>query len=159
MLPLAFEEIKIDGFVNRLNRYRLSAISDSQSAASWQYFPGTGGNISYSLTALWLATLERHLGWETLQPAMSLYYERYKFKHPRPEDFFGVIQEVAGQDLTWFFDQTGQWALAIIFLTVLVKLILLPLTNKSFTNMQKMQKLAPESCYLVWVFHLNNTKA
>ena len=30
---------------------------------------------------------------------------RYAFKHPQPEDFFAVVNEVSGRDLTWFFDQ------------------------------------------------------
>lgn len=46
--------------------------------------------------------------------------------------------------LAWFFSLTGHWALAILLLTVLVKLLLLPLTNKSFKSMLKMQQLAPE---------------
>ena len=38
----------------------------------------------------------------------------------------------------------GSWAFAIIILTILVKLMLLPLTQKSFTQMQRMQQLKPE---------------
>jgi YidC/Oxa1 family membrane protein insertase len=38
----------------------------------------------------------------------------------------------------------GSWAFAIIFLTVFVKVLLLPLTHKSFTQMQRMQQLKPE---------------
>ena len=38
----------------------------------------------------------------------------------------------------------GNWALAIVFLTILVKLLLLPLTQSSFIQMQRMQKLKPE---------------
>jgi YidC/Oxa1 family membrane protein insertase len=41
-------------------------------------------------------------------------------------------------------DFVPSWALAIVILTVLVKLILLPLTHKSFAQMQRMQKLKPE---------------
>ncbi|MGH9172859.1 MAG: hypothetical protein ACRD1H_00810, partial [Vicinamibacterales bacterium] len=44
-------------------------------------------------------------GWETLQRIMSAFFERWKFRHPRPEDFFAIANEVSGQDLTWFFDQ------------------------------------------------------
>jgi hypothetical protein len=36
---------------------------------------------------------------------MSTHFERWKFKHPRPDDFFTTASEVSGQDLTWFFDQ------------------------------------------------------
>ena len=52
-----------------------------------------------------LHTLERMLGWEMLQRIMSTFFARWKFKHPRPEDFFAVANEVSGKDLTWFFDQ------------------------------------------------------
>jgi hypothetical protein len=36
---------------------------------------------------------------------MSTYFERWKFRHPQPEDFFAVVNEVSGEDMTWFFDQ------------------------------------------------------
>ena len=36
---------------------------------------------------------------------MTTHFERWKFKHPRPEDFFRTASEVAGRDLTGFFDQ------------------------------------------------------
>jgi aminopeptidase N len=50
-------------------------------------------------------TLERMLGWDTLQRILSTYFTRFAFKHPKPKDFFDVANEVSGQDLTWFFDQ------------------------------------------------------
>ena len=31
--------------------------------------------------------------------------ERWKFRHPQPDDFFAVVNEVTGEDMTWFFDQ------------------------------------------------------
>ena len=49
--------------------------------------------------------MERMLGWNTLQRIMSTFFDRYKFKHPRPADFFAVANEVGRQDLTWFFDE------------------------------------------------------
>ena len=45
------------------------------------------------------------LGWQTLQRILSTYFTRWAFKHPKPDDFFAVVNEVSGQDLTWFFDQ------------------------------------------------------
>ena len=33
------------------------------------------------------------------------YFERWQFKHPKPDDFFRIANEVSGQDLGWFFDQ------------------------------------------------------
>jgi hypothetical protein len=59
-------------------------------------------------TSLWLHTLERTLGWPVLQRIMSTYFDQWKFRHPRPADFFAVVSEVSGQDMTWFFDQVSQ---------------------------------------------------
>ncbi|PKN58516.1 MAG: hypothetical protein CVU56_05405 [Deltaproteobacteria bacterium HGW-Deltaproteobacteria-14] len=46
--------------------------------------------------------------------------------------------------LVWLHGGVGHWALAIILLTFIVKLVLLPLTNKSYRSMQKMQQLKPK---------------
>ena len=85
--------------------YRYSAESDVPATQSWRYWPGTGGGITYSKTAIWLNTLERLVGWPVMQKIMSTYFDRWKFRHPKPQDFFAVVNEVSGQDLHWFFDQ------------------------------------------------------
>jgi hypothetical protein len=36
---------------------------------------------------------------------MSAHFERWKFKHPKPRDFFDVTTEVLGRDIGWYFDQ------------------------------------------------------
>lgn len=106
-IPWVFRDLPLtratDG--NRMPRFRGAAKSDAQMTESFRYWPGSAGAITYSKTALWLHTLERMLGWETLQRAMSTYFGRYAFRHPKPRDFFDTVSEVAGQDLTWFFDQ------------------------------------------------------
>lgn len=106
-IPWTFRDLPLtratDG--NRLAGYRSTARSDMQSAQTWQYWPGSAGGITYNKTAVWLHTLERMLGWETLQRILSTYFSRWAFKHPRPDDFFKIVNEVSGQDLTWFFDQ------------------------------------------------------
>ena len=91
---------------NRLAGYRRDAKSDAQSTPTYRYFPSSGGNITYNKTALWLNTLERWLGWPTLQRVMSAHFSTWKFKHPSPADFFTIANGVSGQDLGWFFDQT-----------------------------------------------------
>lgn len=46
--------------------------------------------------------------------------------------------------LRWVHSVVGLWVLAIILLTVVVKIILLPLTQKSFKQMRAMKMLQPE---------------
>ncbi|MCU1382066.1 MAG: Aminopeptidase [Acidobacteria bacterium] len=90
---------------NRLAGYRRDAKSDAQSTPTYRYFPATGGSITYNKTALWLNTMERWLGWETLQRIMAAHFGAWTFKHPAPHDFFAVANQASGQDLGWFFDQ------------------------------------------------------
>jgi hypothetical protein len=106
-VPWVFDDVPLsratDG--NYLSGYRDAGEADPQSAPSWRYWPETAGAITYFKTALWLNTLERMLGWDTLQQILSTYFTRYSFKHPEPKDFFAVANEVSKSDLTWFFDQ------------------------------------------------------
>ncbi|MGH9253046.1 MAG: M1 family metallopeptidase, partial [Vicinamibacterales bacterium] len=90
---------------NRLSGYRDNAEADAQATPTFRFWPSTATFITYNKTALWLHTLERHLGWPVLQRVMSTYFERWKFRHPQPADFFAVVNEVAGRDMSWFFDQ------------------------------------------------------
>ncbi|CAN5671378.1 M1 family metallopeptidase [soil metagenome] len=106
-IPWVFRDLRLhrDADGNRLHAYRPLARQDAQATPTWQYWPGSASAISYNKTALWLHTLERMIGWDALQRAMATYFERWAFRHPTPDDFFAVINEVAGQDLGWFFDQ------------------------------------------------------
>ncbi|HEU4407327.1 MAG TPA: M1 family metallopeptidase [Polyangiaceae bacterium] len=63
------------------------------------------GTASYLRPQMNLLVLEKLLGGPTMGEVMRAYVERYRFKHPRSEDFFAVASEVSGQDLTWYFDQ------------------------------------------------------
>jgi hypothetical protein len=106
-VPWVFKDIPLnretDG--NRLGPYRAAATADAQSTPTWRFWPGTASAITYSKTALWLNTLERMIGWTTLQRIMSTYFTRWAFKHPKPDDFFAIANEISGRDLTWYFDE------------------------------------------------------
>ena len=90
---------------NRLAGYRRAPKSDVPSTPSYRYSIANGRTVTYNKTALWLNTLERHLGWPVMQRALQTYFQRWQFRHPKPADFFAIVNEVSGQDLTWFFDQ------------------------------------------------------
>lgn len=57
--------------------------------------------------------------------------------------FFGGLSKALLAVLAFFHSWTKNWGIAIIFLTVLVNLILFPLTFKSFSSMQQMKKIQP----------------
>jgi len=105
-IPWVFRDIPVTRQVDEgLAGYRGQAESDAEATPSFRYWPSTGGNITYFKTALWLHTLEKWLGWPTLQRAMSTYFGAWTFRHPAPEEFFQILNQAAGRDLTPFFDQ------------------------------------------------------
>ncbi|HEY7286059.1 MAG TPA: M1 family metallopeptidase [Vicinamibacterales bacterium] len=106
-VPWVFKDIPLPRETegNGLAGYRRTAKSDVQATPTFRYFPSTGGNITYNKTGLWLNTLERWLGWPTLQRIMSTHFDRWKFRHPKPSDFFAIANETSGRDLAWFFDR------------------------------------------------------
>ena len=106
-IPWVFRDFPLTRAIegDRLGTYRQGATADVQATPSWQYWPRTAGSITYDKTALWMHTLERLIGWDTLQRVMSTYFSRWAFRHPKPRDFFDIVNEVTGRDYTWFFDQ------------------------------------------------------
>ncbi|MFQ5603715.1 MAG: M1 family metallopeptidase [bacterium] len=108
-IPIIFSGVPIAERTQGANQYdgfRSMLKLDKMSTLSWQYGPGAYGLNSYGKPGMMLRTLENYLGWETFQKIMSTYYKRWKFRHPKPQDFFAIVNEVSGQDMTWFFEQT-----------------------------------------------------
>jgi len=72
--------------------------------------------------------------------------ESYGLGLERTVDFgwYGIV----ARPLLWLLKKTygyvGNWGLAILVVTFLIRLLLFPLTAKSYISMKKMQKLAPK---------------
>ena len=56
------------------------------------------GLIAYYKAGQWMQLLEKTLGTEIFDSCMHEYYQRWKFKHPYPEDFRKVIEVVSGKN-------------------------------------------------------------
>jgi hypothetical protein len=85
------------------------SISQSYRNA-WEYPAGSYGILTYQKTATWLKTLEGLLGKNNMDLVMKTYFEKWKFKHPKAQDFINVVNEVAAKktkfkDMDWFFKQ------------------------------------------------------
>jgi aminopeptidase N len=106
-IPWVMRDIQLTRAIqgNRLPTYRTGAEGDAPETPTFKYWPSTANAITYDKTAVWLHMLEGHLGWETMQRILATYFDRWKFRHPKPQDFFDIVNEVSGQDMTWFFDQ------------------------------------------------------
>ena len=82
---------------------------------AWTYIGGGYGTLSYQKPTLMLYTLENLIGRETMDRILKTFYERWKFDHPRSDDFIDVVEEVTGADYDWYFDQALKNSLELDF--------------------------------------------
>jgi hypothetical protein len=98
--------VRFNSVAQQRLRYLSAAPHDPMVRRAWEFLdPTSYAAISYSKTALVLATLDGYLGSGTLDDALAAYFRGWRFKHPRGGDFLATLNERAGQDLTWYFDQ------------------------------------------------------
>jgi hypothetical protein len=62
------------------------------------------GMLAYYKPAIGLTLLrEQVIGPERFDRAFKTYIERWAYKHPTPDDFFRTMENVAGENLNWFW--------------------------------------------------------
>ena len=59
--------------------------------------------IAYTKTGDWMKLLEDELGKSLFDSCMQAYYQRWQFKHPYPEDFKKVVEEISGRNVDAIF--------------------------------------------------------
>lgn len=107
-LPLAVRSVVMPERNAGADRYRgfeSELKRDPMARHSWTYGPDGYRVNSYNKPAMMLRTLENYLGWEVFRRAVSTYFSRYKFQHPKPEDFIRTLEQESNRELDWFFDQ------------------------------------------------------
>jgi hypothetical protein len=87
--------------------YAATPDRDPLSRPAWLFEDNTSyGVITYYKTSLMMLTLENMIGEKTVLHGLHEYFEQYKFKHPRPEDFTAAMNQAVGQNLDWYWKQT-----------------------------------------------------
>ena len=69
------------------------------------YLGPNGYTLQYSKAGNVLFLLEYTLGDSLFALVMHRYFERWRYRHPYPEDFIQIVREVSGCNLHWFFEQ------------------------------------------------------
>ncbi|MBC7686956.1 MAG: M1 family metallopeptidase [Aquabacterium sp.] len=75
----------------------IETISENFSEANY-------GLVAYYKTGQWMKLLEAELGKTMFDSCMHEYYRQWKFKHPYPEDFKKVMEDVSGKNLDATFN-------------------------------------------------------
>ena len=62
------------------------------------------GGIVYMKTYIVFDYLAAYLGQDMFDNCMKEYFEKWKYKHPQPEDLKAIFENKTGKDLSWFFN-------------------------------------------------------
>ncbi|KXK41506.1 MAG: putative Zn-dependent aminopeptidase [Bacteroidetes bacterium OLB11] len=87
--------------------YPLVAMQEEDQAIegkSAEYTKLNYGGIVYEKTGRMFQYLNDYLGDDLFEKCMKSYFEKWKFKHPYPQDIRAVFETTTGKDLSWFFD-------------------------------------------------------
>jgi hypothetical protein len=113
--PISLNRIPLNRFVKMPSYYdydfdRAASIHvvelDPITTFSWKFYNrGSYGLNVYFRASTCLNTLERLVGQDTLMKILRTFQMRFRFKHPKTEDFIDIVNEVTGRDLTWFFGE------------------------------------------------------
>ena len=158
------QEVVIDqtttgGWLGITDKYWLAALVPDQSAAVKARFVYNqpAGRDHYQSDFLYAAatvapgataeTTSRLFAGAKRVPLLEQYQETYgitNFELAVDFGWFYFLTKPIFHALHWLHDQLGNFGLAILALTVVIKLVFFPLANKSYKSMAKMRKLQPK---------------
>lgn len=65
-------------------------------------FNGAYGSSAYGKGAVWMSQMGYVIGEEARDRGLLEYFNRWKFKHPNPNDVLRVFEDVSGLELDWY---------------------------------------------------------
>jgi hypothetical protein len=103
----AFNDGEFPSYLNETRRYVNYFISENREGINT--YPDVAntdnlGMIAYNKPAMGLLMLREYiLGAERFDYAFKSYIKTWAYKHPQPADFFNHMENVAGENLSWFW--------------------------------------------------------
>jgi hypothetical protein len=100
--------LDLKGFGQSRLLYGITARKNEDQAGnlpSTTYTDFNYGAIIYAKNPLSFYMLQNYLGNDKFDAMMHAYYEKWKFKHPLPNDFRQHAEAFTNENLSWFFDE------------------------------------------------------
>ena len=92
------------GYLRRWKETRDAGLESPLVTRPDHVISGALGTIGYRKPGVTLLTLRNHVvGREAFDRAFREYTRRWAFRHPTPGDFFRTVENVVGEDLSWFW--------------------------------------------------------
>ncbi len=95
-----------ESYINYMtNRVIASANLDQASGLhSAKYTSNNYGIAVYMKTSMSIDYLQKYLGKEEFSRIFKGFYQKWKYKHPQPEDLQNYFEKESAKDLSWLFD-------------------------------------------------------
>jgi YidC/Oxa1 family membrane protein insertase len=147
------------GWLGITDKYWLTAlVPDQQSEVKTRFvYDRPGGRDHYQSDFLYEVsqiapgssqeTTSRLFAGAKVVPTLQRYEDDYgivNFDLAVDFGWFYFLTRPIFEALHWLYNQVGNFGIAILLLTVAIKLIFFPLANKSYKSMAKMRKLQPK---------------
>ncbi|MBL7918193.1 MAG: hypothetical protein JNM96_07330, partial [Bacteroidia bacterium] len=91
-----WREHEVSYFMSASANFHQPVLKKADEFSSFNY-----GSIVYGKSAVIFDYVRDYLGDDVFDKAMKFYFEKYKFKHPKPEDLLQTLQYFSGNDLSW----------------------------------------------------------
>jgi hypothetical protein len=97
------DETELDYRTEIANKKDQPIETSSESFSELNY-----GLTAYYKTGIWMKVLEDYVGETLFDSCLHEYYNRWKFKHPQPEDFKKVVEDVSKKNVDSIFSMLNQ---------------------------------------------------
>lgn len=105
-IPVTFKDVKIPIESSGISDVRRLAGADIMQTYAWNFLDSQSYSAnSYAKAEVMLRTLKRVLGESVFGLMIKDYAQSCAFKHPRPSDFYDIVNRHAGRDMSGFLDQ------------------------------------------------------
>ena len=99
------DQVGLPYFSYLMNKFTASYNLDQACGLhSSQYTSGNYGISVYMKTAMIIDYLQQYLGKEEFSIIFKSFFDKWKYKHPKPSDFKEHFEKQSGKDLSWVFD-------------------------------------------------------
>jgi hypothetical protein len=128
---------------------------------STEYTDNNYGAIIYAKNPIGFGYLQAYLGTSKFDAMMQAYFEKWKFKHPLPDDFKLHAEDFTKEDLSWFFEGVLGSKNKLDYKLLSVKNGNLKARNIGTLNapMAITQKISKDSFNTIWVPGFVGTKS
>lgn len=106
MIPERLQRLNTDDFLDAvydmLNQLKTTEPIESPATAFPSEFDY--GLVVYARTAVWMHIIEKTIGKDNFEKGMKIYFSRWKFRHPYPEDLKACLEQSTHSSLDRLFD-------------------------------------------------------